>query len=130
MDALPLPAPVCTPYPVRDLVETARARIARQAQYAALIAKGGSRAAVARDWLEQAAACVASLARPQAALFEFVFPRFLGRAAPLNRDQLVMLEEDNVGDPWPATELFGLALRPFRDGVARCLAAVGTPPPC
>jgi len=70
------------------------------------------------------------LARPQAALFEFVFPRFLGRAAPLNRDQLVMLEEDNVGDPWPATELFGLALRPFRDGVERCLAAAGTPPPC
>lgn len=69
------------------------------------------------------------LARPQAAWLEFLVPRFLGRAAPLNRDQLVMLEEDNVGDPRPAQDLFGLSLRPFRDGVARCLSAADQPAP-
>jgi hypothetical protein len=90
MDALPLPAPVCPPYSVRDLVETARARIARQAQYAALIAKGGSRAAVARDWLEQAAACVASLARPQAARVPL--------AARVSGDGVVIEEKLFFGD--------------------------------
>lgn len=62
----PQPAPGCKSYSAHDLIETARARVGRQAQYAALIAKGGSKAAAARDWLDQAAACVAALARPQA----------------------------------------------------------------
>ena len=62
------------------------------------------------------------LARIPAGLLEFVFPRLLGRAPPLNRDQLIMLQEDNVGDPKPAMELFGLKPRSFREGIARYLA--------
>ena len=40
-----------------------------------------------------------SLARCQAAFLEFVFPYLLRKAPPLNRDQLQMLQEDNVGNP-------------------------------
>jgi NADH dehydrogenase len=61
------------------------------------------------------------VARAQARALEWVFPRLLGRAAPLNRDQLLMLEEDNVGDPTPAAELFGLRLEPFHEGIRRFL---------
>lgn len=61
------------------------------------------------------------LARLQAAMLELVFPRLLGRAPPLNRDQLLMLQEDNVGDPGPAQKLFGLELEPFRQGIERYL---------
>ncbi len=60
-------------------------------------------------------------ARCQAALLEFVYPRLLGRPAPLNRDQLVMLQEDNTGNPQPANELFGLKPIPFCDGIAMYL---------
>jgi len=56
------------------------------------------------------------LARCQAALLERVFPALLGQAPPLNRDQLRMLEEDNVGDASAAFALFGLEPTPFREG--------------
>lgn len=59
------------------------------------------------------------LARLQAALLEFVFPTLLRRAPPLNRDQLRMLAEDNVGDPRPAVELFGLKPVGFAEGIRR-----------
>jgi NADH dehydrogenase len=59
------------------------------------------------------------LARAQAALLEFIFPRVLGQAPPLNRDQLIMLDENNVGNAGPAVELFGLRQVPFREGIAR-----------
>ncbi|HWX20554.1 MAG TPA: complex I NDUFA9 subunit family protein [Candidatus Binatia bacterium] len=58
----------------------------------------------------------------QAAFLEFLFPRLLGKAPPLNRDQLIMLEEGNVGDPQPAQQLFALEETPFREGLARYLA--------
>jgi NADH dehydrogenase len=61
------------------------------------------------------------LARLQARVLEFVFPRLLGRAAPLNRDQLLMLQEDNIGDPAPVCALLGLQLEPFREGIRRFL---------
>jgi NADH dehydrogenase len=57
------------------------------------------------------------VARLQAAVLEWLFPVFLGQAPPLNRDQLVMLQEDNVGDPEPAAKLFGLRFESFRDGL-------------
>jgi len=63
------------------------------------------------------------LARCQAAFLEFVFPRLLGQAPPLNRDQLIMLQEDNVGDPKPARELFGLKPVSFREGIVRYLTS-------
>jgi len=61
------------------------------------------------------------LVRAQAAFLEGVFPRLLGKPPPLNRDQLIMLREDNVGDPEPAMELFGLRPGPFREGIGRYL---------
>ena len=61
------------------------------------------------------------LARFQVACLEFVFPRLLGKAPPLNRDQLTMLQEDNVGNPQPANELFGLKPIRFREGISRYL---------
>ena len=62
------------------------------------------------------------LARFQAAMLEFIFCRLLGKASPLNRDQLLMLSEDNVGNPQPANELFGLKPIGFREGIASYLA--------
>ncbi|MGD0262050.1 MAG: complex I NDUFA9 subunit family protein [Verrucomicrobiota bacterium] len=61
------------------------------------------------------------LARCQAVLLEFVFRRLLRRASPLNRDQLIMLQEDNVGNPLPANERFGLEPVPVREGIAKYL---------
>lgn len=45
------------------------------------------------------------VARLQARIMEWAFPTLLRRASPLNRDQLLMLQEDNVGDPAPALQL-------------------------
>jgi hypothetical protein len=61
-------------------------------------------------------------ARFQAALLEFIYPKVLGKAAPLNRDQLRMLQENNTGEARAATDLFGLDHPPFRQGIARYLA--------
>ena len=62
------------------------------------------------------------LARCQAATLEFVFRRLLRRASPLNRDQLIMLQEDNVGNGQPANALFGLKPVPFQEGIAKYLS--------
>jgi uncharacterized protein YbjT (DUF2867 family) len=61
------------------------------------------------------------IARAQAALLEFLFPALLGKSPPLNRDQLIMLQEDNVGNPEPAVQLFALANKNFRAGIAAYL---------
>jgi NADH dehydrogenase len=61
------------------------------------------------------------VARVQAALAEFFFARVLGKAPPLNRDQLVMLHEDNVGEGRAANDLFGLRHAPFAEGIGRYL---------
>ncbi len=61
------------------------------------------------------------LARLVARGLELIFPRLLGRAAPFNRDQLLMLQEDNVGDPAPARALFDLPVESFRTGLGRYL---------
>jgi NADH dehydrogenase len=59
------------------------------------------------------------VARLQAALLEWVFPVLLRQSPPLNRDQLLMLREDNVGDARPAVELFGLKPVGFAEGIRR-----------
>jgi NADH dehydrogenase len=59
-----------------------------------------------------------SLARCQAIGLEFLFRRLLRRASPLNHDQLIMLQEDNLGNPRPANELFGLTPQALREGIA------------
>ena len=63
----------------------------------------------------------AGLARFQAVLLELIFQRLLRKVSPLNRDQLIMLQEDNVGNPRPANELFGLTPTLLREGIARYL---------
>lgn len=59
----------------------------------------------------------------QAMCLEFIFQRLLGKASPLSRDQLIMLQEDNIGNAQPANELLGLEHVPFRAGIARYLGA-------
>ena len=61
------------------------------------------------------------LARIQAALLEWVCPAVLRKAPPLNRDQLLMLQTDNVGNPAPANDLFGLKPMAFREAIAAWL---------
>jgi uncharacterized protein YbjT (DUF2867 family) len=61
------------------------------------------------------------LAQVQAALLELLYRGILRKAPPLNRDQLIMLQEDNVGDRRQAEELFGLTQRRFREGIANYL---------
>jgi uncharacterized protein YbjT (DUF2867 family) len=61
------------------------------------------------------------VAKFQAALCEFVFAKLLRKPPPFSRDQLLMLQEDNVGDPQPAEKLFGLAPVKFETGIARYL---------
>lgn len=65
----------------------------------------------------------AAVARIQAGFLEFLFTRLLRKAAPLNRDQLIMLQEDNVGNARPANELFGLRPVRFREGIGKYLGA-------
>jgi len=62
-----------------------------------------------------------AFARCQAACMEVVFRRLLRKASPLSRDQLILLQEDNVGNPQPTNELFGLKPVPLRLGIARYL---------
>jgi NADH dehydrogenase len=57
----------------------------------------------------------------QAAFLELLFPLLLRRAPPLNRDQLLMLQEDNVGNPKPAMELFRIEPFSFQVRIARYL---------
>jgi len=73
------------------------------------------------------------LARLQATLLEGVYPALLRRPPPLNRDQLRMLEEDNVGDGAPADRLLGLTHEPLAASLRRqfgtLLAAHPVPAP-
>jgi NADH dehydrogenase len=62
------------------------------------------------------------VARFQAAMLEFIFCRLRGKASPLNRDQLLMLREDNTGNAQPANEMFSLRPISFREGIASYLA--------
>jgi uncharacterized protein YbjT (DUF2867 family) len=60
------------------------------------------------------------VARVQASLFEKILPN-----PPFTRDQLLMLQEDNIGDPKPAERAFLLEQESFEDGVARYLKRNG-----
>jgi hypothetical protein len=50
-----------------------------------------------------------------------LFGRLLGKAPPLNRDQVVMLQTDNTGNGAPADDLFGLKHERFESGIAQYL---------
>lgn len=62
------------------------------------------------------------MASAQAAFLEIVYPTLLRKPSPLNRDQLIMLGEQNVSDPGPARELFGLQPHTFEREVVAYLA--------
>ena len=51
------------------------------------------------------------------AVLEWVFPRVLRRPAPLSRDQILMLEEDNIGNPEAAERDFQIPSVAFAKGV-------------
>jgi NADH dehydrogenase len=57
----------------------------------------------------------------QAAAAEILFTKLLGRPPPLNRDQLLMLREDNVGDGRDANALFGPKHETLAAGIGRYL---------
>ena len=57
-------------------------------------------------------------AQMQAAILETVWPVLLRKMPPLNRDQLLMLREDNTGDATMTNELFKLKPMKFRDGIS------------
>lgn len=63
------------------------------------------------------------LARCQAWALELLFGRVLHQPPPLNREQLLMLQEDNVGDPGPANALFRLEPVGFREGIGKYVKA-------
>jgi NADH dehydrogenase len=63
----------------------------------------------------------AGLARMQAALLEWVFPKVLRRASPLNQDQLIMLEEGNTGDAAAFEQTFRIPQTRFAPGIAAYL---------
>jgi hypothetical protein len=55
------------------------------------------------------------------AILEQLFPWILRRPAPLSRDQILMLEEDNVGNPDAAEREFQIRSVPFADGIGAFL---------
>ncbi len=62
------------------------------------------------------------LSNKLAAGLEYLFARVLKKPAPLNRDQLLMLQENNIGDPEPADRLFDLSPISFRNGAIKLLS--------
>lgn len=58
------------------------------------------------------------VARCQAAFLEFCCGTVLRRPPPLNRDQLTMLQEDNIGDAVQSWALFGIEPGRLADGLA------------
>ena len=55
------------------------------------------------------------------AVLEWIFPRVLRRPAPLSRDQILMLEEDNIGNPEAAERDFQIPSVRFAEGVGAFL---------
>ena len=58
------------------------------------------------------------LARLAAGGMELLLARCLHLPPPLTRDQILMLQEDNVGDPKPVCELFRFQPISFREGLS------------
>ena len=61
------------------------------------------------------------MAKVQAAVLELLFAKICRRPSPLTRDQIVMLQEDNIGNDRMANELFSLQSPPFGEGIAKYL---------
>lgn len=65
-----------------------------------------------------------ALARFQALVLECIYPTLLGKAPPLNRDQIQMLAEDNVADVSTTWDEFGFQPEGWESGLDRLLGAV------
>lgn len=61
------------------------------------------------------------IAELQALVAELVFAKLLSKPPPLNRDQMLMLREDNIGDGGMANKLFQLEHEKFALGIQRFL---------
>ena len=61
------------------------------------------------------------VARFQARLLESIFPILLRKASPLTCDQLLMLQQDNVGDAGVALRLFNIQPESFENGISHYL---------
>jgi hypothetical protein len=61
------------------------------------------------------------MARAQAAICEFIFARIFRTPPPLNRDQLIMLGEDNVGDATIPQRNFDVENPAFSEGIKEYL---------
>ncbi|MFN7138850.1 MAG: complex I NDUFA9 subunit family protein [Limisphaerales bacterium] len=55
------------------------------------------------------------VANAMAGMLEQVYPRLLRKASPLNRDQLIMIEEKTIGDDSAAKEIFDLKVPRFEE---------------
>lgn len=69
----------------------------------------------------------AVIASISAKLGEFLYPAITGHGPPLNRDQLLMLREDNIGDPEPMKRDMGITPSPFKQALQEWLIPVGVP---
>ncbi len=63
------------------------------------------------------------LARALAAMLELIYPTLFRKAPPLNRDQIVMLQEKTTGDAGMQKEILGINPPKFREGIACYLPA-------
>ncbi|MBA4149552.1 MAG: complex I NDUFA9 subunit family protein [Verrucomicrobia bacterium] len=57
------------------------------------------------------------LARAMAAFLEIIYPRILRKAPPLNRDQIIMLQEQTIGDRQPMQEILKVFAPELRKGI-------------
>lgn len=111
------------PIAVADVVEAVVAALARPSAIGKTYDLVGPRALTWRAVLEEIlrgcrrrrwlVTVPWTLARWQAGFLEWAYPTILRQAPPLNRDQLRMLAEDNVGDPGPAERELGIRPRAF-----------------
>ena len=58
------------------------------------------------------------LARGMATMMEWTYPSVVGKAAPLNRDQIIMLGEKTIGTQEPAYGIFEMRPVLFLDGIS------------
>lgn len=57
------------------------------------------------------------VARGMASVLEWIYPKLLRKAPPLNHDQIVMLQEKTIGDGRAMKEKFGVEAPVFREGI-------------
>ncbi|MCP4071238.1 MAG: hypothetical protein GY742_05790 [Hyphomicrobiales bacterium] len=84
-------------FPVEEMLNVASSRLRRQTQFRRLLAKGGRSAAELERWLEQAYACLATLAQPVAV--------FRPLATQVDLGQVNIENQVTMNNPALATDL-------------------------